>query len=286
MQKRYFKLFCEKIKINTTANKFKMRNEEATNIPHKNNNTRLFQEEEEISAQEKYKEFSKSLKNEEAAKRKEDFEVNKILSDKKINVNEIPRMILKRNFLLNKINPVEPKKSNVEINIDILNKLNLKEPIAIYEMDLVSLKAFKGSHNLFLGFGASSIFANSTFLLNFDILFGYTNFIYFFCYLTNTLSFFTYLLLKKLKTRVITIEYIHEKKTLKLAHWATFSNKVIIKNYQIDDLEIIESDKILEQGIHLRLKSDAKKTFWIGSFDEGIWHQKEFFDSLFKENII
>ena len=169
MQKKYFKLFCERIKINTTANKFKMTNEEGTNVTQKNRN--IFEEEEEESAQEKYKEFSKTLKNEEAAKRKEDFEVNKILTDKNVNVKEIPRMILKRNFLLNKVNPVEPKKSNVEINIDILNKLNLKEPKALYEMDLVTLKAFKGNHNLFLGFGAISLFSNSTFLLKFNILF-------------------------------------------------------------------------------------------------------------------
>ena len=273
------KYFCEKGKNSFTQ-------------PDKNLESELkkiIKEEEEESAQDKYKEFNQIIKDQEAMRRKEDFDVYNLIQNSKIPFKDIQKLVLQRNFFKKKketkfeLQEDKDMKDELDnLNLEILDKLNIKEPVALFEMDLETFATYKNLDSMLKLYSLITILLNSAFCFNFNFLFLHTKFAYYSCYLGNSLMFIFLLLNQKIKNKVLALEYLHEEKAIRVTQWRKFSTGKIVKKYSVSDLEMVYCKKIFEHGVNLRSKTSKKELLWLSSLeDEGIWHNKVLFENLF-----
>jgi hypothetical protein len=259
----------------------------------KHNLDQIIKEEEEESASEKYKEFTKNLKTQDAIRRKEDIEITKVLKNPKVSYISLRSVLMQRNFLKKRNfdsestenKKVERQVNNFEVNLKTLEKFNInfKEPITLYELDVESVEILRKSRPLFTTYFILSALSNLIFTFSFDALFIYTKYIYGTCYVSNSCALITYLISKKIKNRVLTLEYIHDEKSVKIRKWKSIwgGNAIEEIRIPIEELEMVYSKKFLEQGVSLRFKNNKNKYFWIGVAEEGLWHNMELFENIF-----
>ena len=95
--------------------------------------------------------------------------------------------------------------------------------------------------------------------------------------------FYIFLLVnKKLKNKVLSIEYLHDQRAVRLTKWRKYSNNIEQFTYPVEDLEMFQSKKAFETGVNLRHKKNSKITYWIGGLEQdGIWHNRKLFENLF-----
>jgi hypothetical protein len=259
----------------------------------KRNLDKIIKEEEEESAREKYIEFTKILKTQDAIRRKEDIEISKVLKNPILSYVSLRSVLMQRNFLKKKNfeNDSEEKiksgnnMKKFEINLKNLEKFNFnfKEPITLYELDVESIEIFRKSRPLFKTYFFLSVLSNLVFTFSFEALFTYTKYFYATCYISNSITLVTYIIAKKIKNRILTLEYLHDEKSLKIRKWKSIwgGNSIEEIKIRIEDLEMVYSNKLLEQGVSLRYRNDIYKHFWIGVAEEGLWHNIELFENLF-----
>jgi len=252
---------------------------------------KIIKEEEEESTQDKYKDFMTEIKKNEFHKRKFDNERYNFFKKFDIPFYDIKKILLQRNFL--KLRKIDSEiKANLVDHINNLeNSLSLKkieeikfsDNITLYEIDYQTSEIYKKITFYMKLYFSLSLIVNLGFYFSFNLLFLKTNLIYLLCYFSNTLSFFTLLLNKRIKNKVLSIEYLPIYKSLKIRKWKLFSSKVVEKVYLIKDLEMTNSinGRFLEEGVILKNKNNSKDIIWVGLTNESIWHNKFIFEELF-----
>jgi len=242
-------------------------------------------EKEEESTQEKYKEyFIKNLKEEEAIRRGVDQEFYNQLKNNKLSPSKFTSLLMKRNFLKFKEENYKPK-NDEEISIKDLQELKIEEPITLYEIDLNSVTQYKKLDHLIKAYSFLFISVNSLFTFSFKLLFLQTSLIYSTTYLINALTMISFLYVHKLKNfKILAIEYLPIENSIIITKWKYFSKKFQKIKFSCEELELFESEKIFEGGLNLRLRNHKNVQFYLGSDEEGIWHNRKIFDEIFKKN--
>jgi hypothetical protein len=265
------KLFSESPKNNTQRENLKMEQ-------------KFTFEKEEESAQEKYKDyFIKNIKEEEALRRSVDQQFYDQLKKNSLSPTKFSSLLIKRNFL--KFKEENFKQDEVkEINLKDLDDLNIEEPITLYEIDLNSVTQYKKLDSLIKNYSILFVLFNCCFAFSFKLLFMQTTLIYLTTYLINVLTFITFLYVNKLKNfKILAIEFLPNEKSLVITKWKYFSKNVQKIKFSCDELEIFESDKYFEGGLNFRLKNHKNMQLYLGSEEEGIWHNRKIFDEIFKK---
>jgi hypothetical protein len=248
----------------------------------KDSNKKFPYEKEEESAQEKYKDFIvKNLKEEEAFRRSKDEEFFNQMKKNQLSPTKLSSLLMRRNFLKFKEEKSVPE-PEVEIDLKDIENLKIEDPITLYEIDLNSINLYKKLDPLIRNYTIFAILFNGGFALSYKMLFMQTTLTYLGAYLSNILIFVSILYVNKLKnSKILSIEYLPRDKSIIITKWKNFSKNTQKIKFAAEELELYESDKFLEYGLNLRMKKNKKNNLYIGTDEEGIWHNRKIFDEIF-----
>ena len=159
------RLFCSKKENNKTFEKV----DNKFNIERIDKLAQIKMEEEEESAQQKYSEFfTKQIKDQEAVRRKDDRQAYDIINKGSVTIDSLKKIVLQRNFFNRKTKSENSEitkdlKENInqlnrEIDMEILEKINIKEPVALYEIDLHNFNNYKSLDKILKAYFLFSVF--------------------------------------------------------------------------------------------------------------------------------
>jgi hypothetical protein len=99
----------------------------------------------------------------------------------------------------------------------------------------------------------------------------------------NSSLFMLWLLKKKYKCRVLSLEYLHDGASVRIRTYKTLSNNTRDTIIECKKLYLFNSNKYMEYGLNLGVKG-SNEVFWLGAEEEGIWHNKLLFENLFNKS--
>lgn len=298
--KRFPRFFSEgiksssrfKSKLNTSAVKPEDQNlvseqKEPQNVtPQKENKFSFEDEEDKEDIKEKYKDFNIShIRDQEAQNRRNDINTfNKMKSIFKTDptkIGTLQQSLLQTNFLRKRKDIIDDNLAPLEIDKNILDTLNIDEPILLYEINSDSLAEINQLLKLTKLYMVFMIGVDFFALFSYNFLFLYNGRAYFFTYLTHSLGFVSILVAYIFKsTRVLSVEYIHKDKTVKITRWKLFTKGTEDIIYGINELEIFKSNKSFTFPLNLRVIKNPTNIYALNEI--GIWHNYPIFESLFR----
>lgn len=242
-------------------------------------------EKEEESIQEKYKDyFVKNMKKEEAFRRGKDQEFFNQLKKNKLPPTKLSSLLLKRNFLKFNEEKITTQEEKV-IELKDIEDMKIEDPITLYEIDLNAVTMYKKLENLVRNYTILALLFNGGFVFSFKMLFMQTTLVYLGAYLSNILIFVSLLYVNKLKnSKILAIEFLPKENSIIITKWKNFSKNVEKIKFSCQELELFESDKFLEYGLNIRMKNNKKVNLYIGTDEEGIWHNKKIFEEILNNN--
>jgi hypothetical protein len=110
-------------------------------------------------------------------------------------------------------------------------------------------------------------------------MFKFPNSLYYLTVTMNSSLFMLMLLSKKYKSRVLSLEYLHDIASIKIRTYKTLSNKTKEIIIPCKNLFLFKSNKFMEYGLNLGVIGTSE-VFWLGTEEEGIWHNKQLFEDL------
>jgi hypothetical protein len=248
-------------------------------------------ESENISPSEKYKDFRlDNLKTySENVRKEQQFFNQKMQQYEKlgpIEIKKIGRSLFNRNFLNKK--PLERhEKAEIEkneelksFNLDDLKKLSLTEPITMYEISESFFQLIRTTQKFFLIYLLMNFPFSFYILTSYKAIFLKTTIAYGTVYAMNFLTCLACLLNYKIKKSTV-IELLYDNKDESIiirTFRSVFNMGVKEVRYKLDELEYIESNKLLESEFVLRVKRNKKVVYCF--VDDGLWFHKDILSKL------
>jgi hypothetical protein len=257
-------------------------NSQTTTVDTPNTTTNIFDEDNE-NIQEKYKDFTiANIKQQEEKTRKEYYYTTKKLNEiykknPEIHAN-INSVLLSKNFLNPKNKPKQKQKEN-KLNLEEIEKLDISnEPILLYEINMEYLKIINRITVIFKLYLSTCIGLNLCAFILQDFFLTYSDWMYFIFYFSHTFTFAAGLCTYHLrKYKILQIEYLHKDKKVKIVKWKLTSRQTEEFYYDLNDIEVETSNKILSFPILIKIKNT---NITYGLDNMGIWHNFELFQTL------